>query len=254
VNGIRYEPAAMNRSEAYLAFLPMLTSGKVDLLDNLRLINQFAGLERRTARSGKDSIDSAPTLWIISHTGHGEDAQDRPRGSSALLGAYDTLYRHKKIDERSGEIKITIDRDGLGGKELPFTVELYDTGAVNEDGEPVMVPYLEAAASTVKFTFKKGDEQDRPTPGETLMLKALRAAIRKSDREVGAEDASGDFLEGAKYVTVAEWRDGFRALYKTGSSRQAESQAFAKGRDGLIAKGFVGNRGYCYWPTVIAPN
>jgi hypothetical protein len=60
VNGIRYEPAAMNRSEAYLAFLPMLTSGKVDLLDNLRLINQFAGLERRTARSGKDSIDSAP--------------------------------------------------------------------------------------------------------------------------------------------------------------------------------------------------
>jgi hypothetical protein len=194
------------------------------------------------------------TLWIIAHTGHGEDAQDRPRGSSALLGAYDTFYRHKKIDERSGEIKITIDRDGLGGKELPFTVELYDTGAVNEDGEPVVVPYLEAAASTVKFTFKKGDEQDKPTPGETLMLKALRAAIRKSDREVGAEDASGDFLEGAKYVTVAEWRDGFRILYKTGSSRQAESQAFAKGRDGLIAKGFVGNRGYCYWPTVIAPN
>lgn len=75
------------------------------------------------------------TLWIIAHTGHSEEAQDRPRGSSALLGAYDVFYRHKKIDERSGEIKITIDRDGLGGKELPFAVELYDTGAVNEDGE-----------------------------------------------------------------------------------------------------------------------
>ena len=57
------------------------------------------------------------TLWIIAHSGHSEDAQDRPRGSSALLGAYDTFYRHKKIDERRGEIKITIDRDGLGGKD-----------------------------------------------------------------------------------------------------------------------------------------
>jgi hypothetical protein len=80
------------------------------------------------------------TLWIIAHTGHSVDAQDRPRGSSALLGAYDTFYRHKKTDERSGEIKITIDRDGLGGKEFPFTVEIYDTGEVNDDGEPVVVP------------------------------------------------------------------------------------------------------------------
>jgi hypothetical protein len=180
--------------------------------------------------------------------------QDRPRGSSALLGAYDTFYRHKKIDERRGEIKVTIDRDGLGGKEIPFAVELYDTGAVNEDGELVVVPYLEAAAAPVKFMFKKGDEPKRPTPGETLVLKALRAAIRKSDREVGAEDAYDDLLKGAKYVTGDEWQAEFRTLYKTGSSRQAQSQAFAKGRSGLIAKGFVGNRSSCYWPTVTAPS
>jgi hypothetical protein len=122
------------------------------------------------------------TLWIIAHTGHSEEAQDRPRGSSALLGAYDTFYRHKKIDERSGEIKITIDRDGLGGKQIPFTVELYDTGAVNEDGEPVLIPHLEAAAAPTKFTFKKGDEQRRQTPGETLMLKALRGHQEERSR------------------------------------------------------------------------
>jgi AAA domain len=194
------------------------------------------------------------TLWIIAHTGHSEDAQDRPRGSSALLGAYDTFYRHKKIDERSGEIKITTDRDSLGGKELPFAVELYETGAVNEDGEPVLIPYLEAAAAPAKFTFKKGDEPKRPTPGETLMLKALRAAVRKSDHQVSAEDASGDLLESTRYVTEAEWRDEFRTLYKTGSSRQAESGSFTRGRDGLIAKGFVGACGQCYWPTVTAPH
>jgi hypothetical protein len=109
-------------------------------------------------------------------------------------------------------------------------------------------------AAPVNFTFKKADMQGRPTPGETIMLRALRAAIRKSDREVGAEDAYDTLLEGARYVTGAEWREEFRTLYKTGSSRQAESQAFAKGRDGLIAKGFVGNQGSCYWPTVMAPS
>ena len=194
------------------------------------------------------------TLWIIAHTGHSAEAQDRPRGSSALLGAYDTFYRHKKTDERSGEIKITIDRDGLGGKELPFAVELYDTGAVNEDGEPVLVPYLKAVGAPAKLTFKRGDEPKPPTPNERIMLKALRAAIRKSDREVSAEDAGGSLMEGANYVGGAEWRDEFRTLYKTGSTRQAESQAFTKGLDGLAAKGFVGNRGSCYWPTVTAPS
>ena len=69
---------------------------------------------------------TSATLWIIAHIGHGQDAQDRPRGNSSLLGAYDTFYRHKKINETHGSIKITIDRDGLGQKEFHFAVELYD--------------------------------------------------------------------------------------------------------------------------------
>jgi hypothetical protein len=38
----------------------LLNSGKIALLDHPRLIAQLCGLERRTARSGKDSIDHAP--------------------------------------------------------------------------------------------------------------------------------------------------------------------------------------------------
>jgi hypothetical protein len=60
VHGINYMPAEMNRSELYLAFLPLLNSGRLDLLDNPRMATQFVGLERRTARSGKDSVDHAP--------------------------------------------------------------------------------------------------------------------------------------------------------------------------------------------------
>jgi hypothetical protein len=58
--GIQYEVSERNRSELYLCFLPILMSGSVELLDNPRLVNQLVNLERRTARSGKDSIDHSP--------------------------------------------------------------------------------------------------------------------------------------------------------------------------------------------------
>jgi hypothetical protein len=60
VHGITYRPAEMNRSELYLAFLPLVNSGGVDLLDNARMLSQFINLERRVARSGKDRIDHPP--------------------------------------------------------------------------------------------------------------------------------------------------------------------------------------------------
>jgi hypothetical protein len=60
VHGITYQPAEMNRSELYLAFLPLLNSGRVDLLDNQRMVAQFVGLERRTSRAGRDTVDHAP--------------------------------------------------------------------------------------------------------------------------------------------------------------------------------------------------
>ena len=59
-HGVTYAPSEQNKSEMYLAFLPMLNSGRVDLLDNARLLMQLGGLERRTARGGRDSVDHAP--------------------------------------------------------------------------------------------------------------------------------------------------------------------------------------------------
>lgn len=58
--GITYEPSAKSKSELYSAFLPLLNSARADLLDNERMLNQIVGLERRTARGGKDTIDHAP--------------------------------------------------------------------------------------------------------------------------------------------------------------------------------------------------
>jgi hypothetical protein len=59
-HGIKYEQSAKPKSEIYQAVLPLINSGKVDLLDDKRLVSQIAALERRTARGGKDSIDHPP--------------------------------------------------------------------------------------------------------------------------------------------------------------------------------------------------
>ena len=58
--GVHYELAAKPKSELYTDLLPLLNSRRIDLLDHPKLMSQLLGLERRTARGGKDSIDHAP--------------------------------------------------------------------------------------------------------------------------------------------------------------------------------------------------
>ena len=58
--GVEYWPSEKNKSELFLDLLPAINSQLVDLLDSDRLVGQLTQLERRTARSGKDSIDHAP--------------------------------------------------------------------------------------------------------------------------------------------------------------------------------------------------
>jgi hypothetical protein len=57
---IRYEQSAKPKSDLYTDLLPLLNSGQVHLLDHVKTVNQICALERRTARSGKDSIDHPP--------------------------------------------------------------------------------------------------------------------------------------------------------------------------------------------------
>ena len=58
--GIDYVAATQPKSDIYVNLLPLLNSGRVELLDHPRLTAQLCALERRTARGGRDSIDHAP--------------------------------------------------------------------------------------------------------------------------------------------------------------------------------------------------
>ena len=78
--GISYEPSARPKSYLYVDLVPLINSRRIDLLDNTKLINQLCALERRTARSGRDSIDHPP--------GAHDDVANAVAGVAAAINKY----------------------------------------------------------------------------------------------------------------------------------------------------------------------
>ena len=58
--GINYRNSDRDRSAIYQDAGPLFNSGRVRLLDNRKLVSQFAGLERKPGALGKDRIDHGP--------------------------------------------------------------------------------------------------------------------------------------------------------------------------------------------------
>ena len=82
-HGIAYDLSDRVRSELYLDVLPVLNSRRAELLDLPRLAGQLCGLERRTSRSGRDSVDHGPT-------GH-DDLANVVAGALLLAGTANTV-------------------------------------------------------------------------------------------------------------------------------------------------------------------
>ncbi len=59
-HGITYWHSDLSKSEVYLESLPLFTTQAVDLLDYQPLLVELQQLERRTAKSGRDSVDHPP--------------------------------------------------------------------------------------------------------------------------------------------------------------------------------------------------
>jgi hypothetical protein len=90
VHGIEYAPSEKSKSDIYRDLLPLLNSRKAELLDLPRLATQLTGLERRTARGGKDSIDHAP--------GSHDDVANSVAGSLLLaIAAAPALWRQEAL-------------------------------------------------------------------------------------------------------------------------------------------------------------
>lgn len=57
-HGITVEPSKLTKSEIYLEFLPLLSAGAAELLDNRRLTSQLRSLDRRSRSGGRDLVDN----------------------------------------------------------------------------------------------------------------------------------------------------------------------------------------------------
>jgi hypothetical protein len=83
-HGISYDLSEQTKSDLYRDLLPLVNSKVLDLLDHDRLANQLIGLERRTARGGKESIDHGP--------GSHDDIANSVAGVAALLSRKFSSY------------------------------------------------------------------------------------------------------------------------------------------------------------------
>ena len=58
--GVGYEVSTKTKNDLYRDLLPLINARRIEFLDHERLVSQLLGLERQTARSGKDSISHGP--------------------------------------------------------------------------------------------------------------------------------------------------------------------------------------------------
>ena len=97
--GIRCEQSAKPKSDLYVDLLPLLNSRRIELLDHPRLINQLIGLERRTTRAGKDSIDHA----VGSH----DDIANAVAGAAALALGHQGVVVTRELLQRVAAMPVT---------------------------------------------------------------------------------------------------------------------------------------------------
>ena len=90
--GIRCEQSAEPKSSLYTNLLPLLNSNRIELLDHPRLVAQLCGLERRTTRGGRDSIDHAPG-------GH-DDLANAVAGAAALALGHQGVVVTRELLQR----------------------------------------------------------------------------------------------------------------------------------------------------------
>ena len=90
VHGLEYRVADKVKSDLYLTLLRLLNSGRCELLDHKRLVAQLCGLERRTSRAGKDSIDHPP--------GSFDDVANCVAGSVVIAAQAATRPQTKIVD------------------------------------------------------------------------------------------------------------------------------------------------------------
>jgi hypothetical protein len=115
---IKYIPSEKVKSDIYRDMLPILNSRRCQLLDIPRLISQFHGLERRTARGGKDSIDHSP--------GRHDDIANAVAGA-IVLASHHARPMNFHVPITGPARSAWIGEAGLGGPDVGLPTSMADS-------------------------------------------------------------------------------------------------------------------------------
>jgi hypothetical protein len=92
--GIKMEMSDLSASDLYLEFQPLLSMGRVALIENPRLLLQLQCLERRCVSGGRDKVDHAPG-------GHDDLA-------NAVAGACVEASRRRTLTPKEMELRLPV--------------------------------------------------------------------------------------------------------------------------------------------------
>lgn len=164
-HGITYQPSALPKSDLYLSLLPLLHAGRVELLDHARLGAQLVALERKTARSGRDSVDHTP--------GAKDDVANAAAG--VLVGL--------DLDRRPGLIRA--DDMTVAGAGVPFPLwvdYVFSVFIVAEDGTTATAHFSYSktiAPGTAPLILLDFDSQAGYSPKVLVEVSQKQAALAK---------------------------------------------------------------------------
>jgi hypothetical protein len=162
--GIDYRPIAIHdkgsedkvsRTEIYLNALTLFTSGRVRLPDNPRLFEQLISLERRTQRSGHDTVD---------HPAGQHD--DVANAVCACLVALAGAKRRMVVNPEALALSRTGVRLGSGQQHSPETVEMARLAGIpidvdtTPDGRRRPISQTALAVSRWRMTSPRPDYGD----------------------------------------------------------------------------------------------
>ena len=122
--GLNYRKTDLDTSQLYLAALPKFASGLVRLVDNSKVVQQFAALERRTMPGGKDKIQ---------HPKNGHDDLSNAcagalviaaRGFASINSGFGITTYGTVIETDEDEL----DREPIAKEDLPKTADQVAAG------------------------------------------------------------------------------------------------------------------------------
>lgn len=181
-----------------------------------------------------DAIKTATgaTVVIVHHSGKSQGAG--MRGSSALLGAVDTVVAVEKQANGDRVATIEAQRDGADGDVFNFRLDPVVIGQDDEGEEITSAVVIPTEASTPVAAKPR----KQPVGKAGLTFRALQHALNDS----GADAPTSNHIpRGARVVSTALWRE---YAYKMMPDDKADTRrkAFTRGYEALIGSGHA-----CSW-------